>query len=70
MSTFVVSVACNTSSFDQNMVLIFTRLRTKGTGQIPSFFPLGVFALDTHRVFRRQLRIVYEIIKCIQHLTS
>jgi len=34
MSTFFVSVACNTSSFDQNMVLIFTRLRTKGTGQI------------------------------------
>jgi len=43
MSTFFVSVACNTSSFDQNMVLIFTRLRTKGTGPISSCFTFGCF---------------------------
>ena len=43
MSTFFVSVACNTSSFDQNMVLIFTRLRTKGNGQISSCFTFGCF---------------------------
>jgi len=43
MSTFFVSVACNTSSFDLNMVLIFTRLQTKGTGQISSFFIFGCF---------------------------
>jgi len=67
MSTFFVSVACNTSSFDQNIVLIFTRLRTKGTGQISSFFTFGCFALGTHCVFGRQLRIAFEIIKCIQH---
>jgi len=43
MSTFFISVACNTSSFEENMVLIFTRLRTKGTGKISSFFTYGCF---------------------------
>jgi len=43
MSTFFVSLACNTSSFDQNMVLIFARLKRKGTGQISSCFTFGCF---------------------------
>jgi len=34
------------------------------------FLPLGVFALGTHCVFGRKLRIASKIIKCIQHPTS
>ena len=44
------------------MILIFTRLWTKATGQMLYFLPFGVFAFGTHCVFGRQLRIVFEII--------
>jgi len=42
-----VSVSCNTSSFEQNVILIFTPLRTKGLlAKFLHFFCLfGVFAL-------------------------
>ena len=58
MSTLFVCVACNTSSFDQNMVMIFTRLRTKGPGQISSFFIFGCFC------FGYPLRFWAEITYC------